>query len=342
MDPLSTRALVKNLEVTMTAHARIARRQTVTHEPIVHESQFARDAIAGLTAQPKRMSPKYFYDEVGSQLFEEITELPEYYPTRCELAILRTHGAEIARMLPEGSALIEFGSGSTRKVRLLLDVASTIAAYVPVDISAQMLVQEAALLQSDFPGLAVFPVAADITGPVRLPNGIADMARAGFFPGSTIGNFEPHQARSFLQNAARILGPGSTLVVGVDLAKDAHILNAAYDDAAGVTAKFNLNLLTRMNRELGANFVLDAFRHQAFYNEERSRVEMHLVSRKRQKVRLCGRVVEFGEAETIHTECSYKYTVESFGKLARSAGWTPTTLWTDPQGYFLVQALVCG
>jgi len=168
------------------------------------------------------------------------------------------------------------------------------------------------------------------------------MARAGFFPGSTIGNFEPHQASAFLENAARILGQGAVLFVGVDLVKDAHILNAAYDDTAGVTAKFNLNLLTRMNRELGANFDLDAFRHQAFYNAQRKRVEMHLVSRKRQRVRLCGGVIEFGEAETIHTESSYKYTVESLGKLARIAGWTPTTLWTDPQGYFLVQALLRG
>jgi dimethylhistidine N-methyltransferase len=326
----------------MTVNARIARRETVTHEPVVHESQFARDAVAGLTAKPKRMSPKYFYDETGSQLFEEITELPEYYPTRCELAILRAHGAEIGRMLPDRTALIEFGSGSTRKVRLLLDAASTIEAYVPVDISAEMLVQEAAQLEQDYPGLKVWPVAADITTSFRLPKGIAGMARAGFFPGSTIGNFEPHQASAFLENAARILGEHAVLVVGVDLVKDAHVLNAAYDDAAGVTGRFNLNLLTRMNRELGADFDLDAFRHQAFYNAQRKRVEMHLVSRKRQKVRLCSRIIDFGEAETIHTESSYKYTVESFGNLARGAGWAPATLWTDPQGYFLVQALVRG
>jgi dimethylhistidine N-methyltransferase len=288
------------------------------------------------------MLPKYFYDETGSKLFEQITELPEYYPTRCELEILRLHGPEIARMLPDSAALIEFGSGSTRKVRILLDAASTIEAYVPVDISAEMLAQEAAQLEHDYAGLKVWPVAADITTAFRLPKGIAGMARAGFFPGSTIGNFEPHQASAFLENAARILGERAVLIVGVDLVKDAHILNAAYDDAAGVTAKFNLNLLTRMNRELGANFDLDAFRHQAFYNAQRKRVEMHLVSRKRQRIRLCGRVIEFGEAETIHTESSYKYTVESLGKMARSAGWTPATLWTDPQGYFLVQALLRG
>src|SRR5712675_2290926 len=184
MDPLSTRALVKNLEVTMTAHARIARRQTVTHEPIVHESQFARDAIAGLTAQPKRMSPKYFYDEVGSQLFEEITALPEYYPTRCELAILRAHAADMARLLPPKTALIEFGSGSSKKARLLLDAAPAIAAYVPVDISSTWLTAEAARLRRDYPRLAVLPVAADFTRPFQLPPALATLGPAGFFPGS--------------------------------------------------------------------------------------------------------------------------------------------------------------
>jgi dimethylhistidine N-methyltransferase len=322
----------------MTVQARISRRGEPVHEGL--RSQFARDTLAGLTARPKRMSPKYFYDEAGSQLFEAITELPEYYPTRCELAILHMHSAEIGRMLPEGTALIEFGSGSTRKVRILLDAVPAIKAYVPVDISAGMLVQEAAALQRDYRRLRVLPVAADFTGPFTLPRGIAGMAHAGFFPGSTIGNFEPHQAAAFLQHAAGILGDGATLIVGVDLVKDAHILNAAYDDAAGVTAKFNLNLLRRMNRELGADFDLGAFRHQAFYNTERKRVEMHLVSRRDQKVKICGRTVAFGEAETIHTECSYKYTVESFGRLARGAGWSPAALWTDPQGYFSMHALV--
>src|SRR5262249_13775886 len=196
------------METAMRIRARIAH-----HERVLDQTQFARDAIAGLTARPKRMLPKYFYDKAGSRLFEEITELPEYYPTRCELAILRQHGAEIARLLPEGTALIEFGSGSTRQVRILLDAASTIEAYVPVDISAQRLVQEAAQLEHDYPGLKVWPVAADITTSFRLPKGIAGMARAGFFPGSTIGNFEPHQASAFLENAARILGQGAVFVV---------------------------------------------------------------------------------------------------------------------------------
>jgi dimethylhistidine N-methyltransferase len=319
----------------MDLQVRIAR-----HELRPEETTFARDVLAGLTARPKRLSPKYFYDEAGSQLFEAITELPEYYPTRTELAILREHAADMARLIPPKSALIEFGTGSTRKVRILLEAAHSVEAYVPVDISAEMLVQEAAQLQHDHPWLEVLPVAADFTRPFHLPEGIAGLARAGFFPGSTIGNFEPHEASAFLQHAGRMLGPGAVLIIGVDLVKDPAILNAAYDDAAGVTAKFNLNLLRRINRELGAHFDLDAFSHQAFYNTERKRVEMHLASRKRQKVEVCGRIIEFRGGETIHTENSYKYTPEMFGALARGAGWTPTAMWTDTKGYFSVHALV--
>jgi dimethylhistidine N-methyltransferase len=312
---------------------RIARR-----EPFADES-FASDVLAGLSARPKRLSPKYFYDEAGSRLFEQITELPEYYPTRCELAILREQGADIARFIPAKAALIEFGSGSTRKVRILLAAAPAIAAYVPVDISSEMLAQEAAELRRDHPRLAVMPVVADFTEPFRLPGAVAILPHTGFFPGSTIGNFEPAEAAAFLRHAGSILGRGATLIIGVDLIKDEAILNAAYDDAAGVTAKFNLNLLTRINRELGADFDLDAFSHQAFYNAERRRIEMHLASRARQKVKVAGRVIEFRAGETIHTENSYKYTIGSFGVLARGAGWTPLGVWTDALGYFSVQAL---
>jgi dimethylhistidine N-methyltransferase len=302
-------------------------------------SGFARDVIDGLTARPKRLSPKYFYDEAGARLFEEITALPEYYPTRCELAILRAHAAEMARLLPPQTALIEFGSGSSRKVRLMLDAAPAIAAYVPVDISSEWLSDEAARLRRDYPRLEVLPVAADFTQAFALPRAIAPLARAGFFPGSTIGNFETPQACAFLQHAARILGPDALLIVGIDLVKDAKILTAAYNDAAGVTARFNLNLLTRINRELGADFDPAKFCHQAFYNRERQRIEMHLASRVRQQVHVCGRVIEFRAGETIHTENSYKYTVESFGALARGCGWTPVAAWSDADGYFSVQAL---
>jgi dimethylhistidine N-methyltransferase len=302
-------------------------------------SAFARDVIEGLTARPKRLSPKYFYDETGSRLFEEITALPEYYPTRCELSILRAHAVDMARLLPPQTALIEFGSGSSRKARLMLDAAPAIAAYVPVDISSEWLSEEAARLRRDYPRLLVLPVAADFTQAFRLPQAIAGLARAGFFPGSTIGNFETHQACAFLQHAARILGQDALLIVGIDLVKDAGTLTAAYNDAAGVTARFNLNLLVRINRELGADFDPAKFCHQAFYNRERQRIEMHLASRVRQQVEVCGRTIEFRAGETIHTENSYKYTVDSFGALARGCGWTPVTAWSDPDGYFSVQAL---
>jgi dimethylhistidine N-methyltransferase len=309
------------------------------YAPAEVDSPFMHDVIAGLTARPKQLPPKYFYDEAGARLFEEITALPEYYPTRCELAILRERSGDIARFFPEGSALIEFGSGSSRKVRIVLEAAPTIAAYVPVDISSEMLVQEAAELRRDHPRLAVLPVEADFTQPFVLPAAVAGMAHTGFFPGSTIGNFEPHQACSFLRHAGHVLGRGANLIIGVDLVKDASTLNAAYDDAAGVTAKFNLNLLARINRELGGDFDLESFSHHAFYNSERHRIEMHLASKKRQKVRVAGRAIEFRAGETIHTENSYKYTLETFGALARGSGWNPVAVWTDAGGNFSVHAL---
>ena len=304
------------------------------------EPPFARDVVSGLTARPKRLPPKYFYDEAGAQLFEEITALPEYYPTRCELAILRERAADIARFFPEGSALVEFGSGSSRKVRILLAAAPTIAAYVPVDISSEMLSQEAEALRRDHPQLAVLPVEADFTQPFVLPAAVASRARTGFFPGSTIGNFEPHEACAFLRHAGRTLGGGAGLIIGVDLVKEASILHAAYNDAAGVTAKFNLNLLARINRELDGDFDLASFSHKAFYNSVRQRIEMHLVSKQRQKVKVAGRVIEFRAGETIHTENSYKYTLETFGALARGSGWTPMSVWTDAGGNFSIHALV--
>ncbi len=309
------------------------------YEPTEVESSFAHDVMVGFSARPKRLSPKYFYDEAGARLFERITTLPEYYPTRCELAILRDNADAIARHVPEGAALVEFGSGSTRKASILLAAAPTIGAYVPVDISSEMLTQEAEELRRDYPRLRVMPVEADFTRPFRLPAALTGMPRTGFFPGSTIGNFEPHEACSFLRHAGRMLGTGETLIIGVDLVKDTAILNAAYDDAAGVTAKFNLNLLARINRELDGNLDPDGFSHKAFYNSERHRIEMHLVSRKRQKARVAGRMIDFRAGETIHTENSYKYTLESFGALARGSGWRPVSVWTDADGYFSVQVL---
>jgi dimethylhistidine N-methyltransferase len=251
---------------------------------------------------------------------------------------LRDRAREIGRLLPDGAALVEFGSGSSKKVRLLLQAAPQLAAYVPVDISAEFLQQEAARLQGDF-SIAVEPVAADFTALFELPPSVSALPTCGFFPGSTIGNFEPHQAAAFLRRAGQVLGNDAILIVGVDLEKDAGTLHRAYNDAQGVTAAFNLNLLKRINRELGANFSLKKFEHHAFYNCERHRIEMHLASVCRQRVRVCGELIEFRAGETIHTENSYKYTVGSFGCLARGSGWTPVEVWTDPDKYFSVHAL---
>jgi dimethylhistidine N-methyltransferase len=302
-------------------------------------SSFVHDVIAGLTARPKRLPPKYFYDETGARLFEQITALPEYYLTRCELEILRERARDIARFFPAPSALIEFGSGSSKKMRILLAAAPAIAAYAPVDISSEMLIQEANELRRDYPRLAVLPVEADFTKPFALPAAAAGMAHTGFFPGSTIGNFEPDEARAFLRHAGRMLGRGAALIIGVDLVKDPSILHAAYNDEAGLTAKFNLNLLARINRELGGSFDLASFEHRAFYNSERHRIEMHLVSKKLQKVSVAGRDVEFRAGETIHTENSYKYTLEHFTALARAAGWASVAVWTDAGKNFSIHAL---
>ncbi len=315
----------------------LARSQVVL--PQSTDADFESDVLAGLSATPKRLTAKYFYDGVGSQLFERITEVPEYYPTRTEMKILRDHATDIAKLIAPGSALVEFGSGSSKKARILLAAAPPLAAYVPVDICGEMVEQEAAELQPDFPHIKVLPVTADICFPFELPaEAKAAPVRVGFFPGSTIGNFEPHEAAAFLRNAAQILGPGATMIVGADLIKPVEVLNAAYNDRAGVTAKFNLNLLTRINRELRGTFKLDCFEHHAFYNRERNRIEMHLASLKRQKVKVAGECFDFRAGETIHTENSYKYSVESLGALARGVGWMPAGVWTDADKYFSIQA----
>jgi dimethylhistidine N-methyltransferase len=283
------------------------------------------------------LPPKYFYDLAGSALFERITRLPEYYPTRSELELLKQHAPAITSLFPPACALVEFGAGASTKARILLRAATSIEAYVPIDISGDFLQQDAAYLRRDLPHLAIHPVVADFTIMLEPPAEIADKPRAGFFPGSTIGNFEPHEAAAFLRRAGAILGAGAVFVVGVDLAKAPDILYRAYNDAEGVTAKFNLNLLARINRELGANFDLEAFEHHAFYNAERGRIEMHLASTKRQRVRVGDAAFEFRAGETIHTENSYKYSIESFQALAHGSGWSPIMAWTD--GLFSVHAL---
>ena len=302
-------------------------------------SDFARDLVAGLRATPKRIPPKYFYDAAGSRLFERITTLPEYYPTRAEMQILRERAGAVAALVPAEGALIEFGSGSSAKVRLLLARMPKLRAYVPVDISGEFLGEEARRLRAEHSSLQVVPVAADFTKPFALPDAVRGLPRAGFFPGSTIGNFDPADAKAFLRNAAGVLGGGAAFIVGVDLVKDEAILNRAYDDAQGVTAAFNLNLLARANRELRADFDLDGFAHHAFFNEEQSRIEMHLVSRRVQQVHVAGATFTFDEGETIHTENSYKYTVDGFLRLAAEAGWRGSDVWTDKDRLFSVHAL---
>jgi dimethylhistidine N-methyltransferase len=300
---------------------------------------FAGDVIDDLSQHPKRLSPKYFYDATGSELFEQITLLPEYYPTRTELGILRDRASEVAAIIPEGAALVEFGAGATTKVRLLLEQCA-FGAYVPVDISGDFLKAQADALRKDFPALSVYPVAADFTAPFALPDAVKAMPKVGFFPGSTLGNFEPHEACAFLRSAGEILGKDARMVIGVDLEKDERVLYDAYNDAAGVTARFNLNVMVRINRELGGNFDTNAFMHRAIYNRDRHRIEMHLISKKAQTVRVLGRSFSFRAGETIHTESSYKYSLERFTALARGSGWTALESWTDPAGMFSVHALV--
>ena len=305
-------------------------------EPI---SAFARDVVDDLSQAPKRLSPKYFYDATGSKLFEEITRLPEYYPTRTEMTILRDRARAISAFIPDGAALVEFGAGATTKVRLLLDEC-TISAYVPVDISGQFLNEQADALRADYPQLSVYPVTADFTAPFELPDAVGIMPKVGFFPGSTLGNFEPNEARAFLTSARTILGRGARMVNGVDLEKDERVLYDAYNDSAGVTARFNLNVLHRINRELGGDFDIGAFIHRAIYNRDRHRIEMHLISKKALTARVCGKKFSFRPGESIHTENSYKYSIDRFMTLARSSGWNPLQSWTDEDCMFSVHTLV--
>jgi dimethylhistidine N-methyltransferase len=320
----------------MNVHAAALAKARPFDEPT---SAFARDVVEDLSQHPKRLSPKYFYDATGSELFEQITVLPEYYPTRTELGILRDRGSEISALIPKGAALVEFGAGATTKVRRLLNQCA-FSAYVPVDISGDFLKAQADVLRKDFPGLAVYPVAADFTAPFALPEEVSAMPKVGFFPGSTLGNFEPHEACRFLRSARDILGQDAQMVIGVDLEKDERVLYDAYNDAAGVTARFNLNVLNRINRELGGDFDTSAFIHRAIYNRERHRIEMHLISKKAQTARVLGRSFSFRAGESIHTESSYKYSLERFTALARGSGWTPRESWTDNAGMFSVHALV--
>ena len=298
-------------------------------------SDFLAEALAGLSSSPPTLPSKFFYDERGSDLFRQICELPEYYITRTETEILRRHGAQMAESIGENAELVGFGTGAGIKTRMLLEHLQNPIAYVPVDISKQRLIDSAEALQKALPSLEVLPVCADYLQPLRLPTPSRRPDHiAVFFPGSTIGNLEPHMARDFLRRVCRLCGHSGGLVIGVDLQKPRAILEAAYNDSAGVTAEFNLNLLVRANRELGANFNVACWRHRAIYNEDEGRIEMHLIAEGEQRVSLGGHLFRFAPGEKIITEYSYKHTPEGFSALAESAGFRLSRLWSDPRQFF--------
>lgn len=304
-------------------------------------ADFLNDARAGLAARPRAIPPKYFYDARGSRLFEEICATPEYYLTRTELALLATAGPAIASSAGAHCTVIEFGAGSSRKISRLLDILDEPAGYVAIDISRDFLLEEMTALARARPDLPVGAVCADFTRPITLPEPAQALGRRrlGFLPGSTIGNFTPAQAEALLRRAGGTLGPGAGFLIGVDLKKDAAILDAAYDDAQGITAAFNRNLLRRMRVELGAELDEAGFGHVAFYNPEHGRVEMHLEARGPQTITLGRERFTLADGERIHTESSYKYTLEEFAGIARRAGFVPREQWTDPAGLFSLHML---
>lgn len=300
------------------------------------------DVLIGLQSDEKWLSSMYFYDERGSRLFDDICELPEYYPTRTELSIMEANIGEMCDLLGPHAMLVEFGSGSSLKTRILLEHMDDLAAYVPVEISRDHLMNSAEELHGKFPGLEILPVCADFTQGFDLPvPSHPPLRNIVYFPGSTIGNFDPEDALALLKHMARIGGNGGGVLIGVDIEKDAATLERAYNDSAGVTAQFNLNILERLNRELGANFDLSAFTHKAIWNAQRHRIEMHLVSHCTQTVTIRGEQFTFTSGETIHTESSYKFTLQRFANLAAQAGLSVEHVWTDEKKMFSVQYLVC-
>jgi dimethylhistidine N-methyltransferase len=303
-------------------------------------NQFRAEVIAGLTQPQKELPCKYLYDEQGSRLFDQICELTDYYPTRTETSIMETHVHEMAELIGRDCLLIEYGSGSSMKSRILLQAMQQLAAYVPIDISCTYLQKTVAALKRDFANLEILPVCADYSQPFELPEPRHPVnRRCVYFPGSTIGNSHPEEAVALLQSIARVCQPGGGLLLGVDLKKDPARLHQAYNDREGVTAAFNLNMLTRINRELGADFQPEQYRHYAFYNPYHGRIEIHLVSMTEQQVQLDDIAIPLREGETIWTESSYKYTPAEFARLAETAGFAVTQIWTDPQKLFSVQFL---
>ncbi|HEX4534344.1 MAG TPA: L-histidine N(alpha)-methyltransferase [Rhizomicrobium sp.] len=305
------------------------------------DDSFARDFLAGLSATPKTIACKYFYDAEGSRLFDRICELPEYYQTRTETALLQQYAPEMARVMGEHVELIELGAGALTKVRMLLDALKEPRAYLPIDISGDYLREVVRELAADYPNVRMNPVVADFTKPISLPPRSFGSRRVGFFPGSTIGNFTTDEAVRLLQSVAAML-KGGGLLIGFDIVKDPALFHAAYNDSAGVTAAFNKNLLARANRELGVDFDLDAFAHYAPYNPNRARVEMYLVSLINQRVNVGGETIAFAKGEPVHTENSHKFTRESFTALARKARFAARQFWTDPEEIFALAWLEPG
>lgn len=310
-----------------------------TSSPVyVDDNQFLQEVIEGLRKPQKTISPKYFYDTTGSQYFDDICQLPEYYPYRSELQLLPQVISEVDKIIPTGASIVEFGAGALTKIRFLLEGLSGVKDFIPIDIAKDFLHQQCDRLKKDFPDLNVHPVASDFCKPLQLPSN-TERPILGFFPGSTIGNFSPQFAKRFLLNARSTLGSESRFLVGVDTKKAASVLHRAYNDTQGVTARFNLNLLTRINRELSADFVIDKFEHYAFYNIAESRIEMHLISTEDQTVLIAGQEIHFQRGESIHTECSYKYSAEEFNALAQSAGWETQMVWMAEDDAFSMHLL---
>jgi len=301
-------------------------------------SKFLHDVLEGLSGEQKSLPCQYFYDATGSDLFEQITQLPEYYPTRTETAILKAHAGEIADALGPHTLLVEYGAGASTKTRILLSALKDLEAYVPIDVSEEFLLHTAQLLRTDYPGLRVHPIVGDFMIRLGLPSDLKGQP-VGFFPGSTIGNLSDEEIVQFMAAARDLLGDDSQFLLGVDLRKDEAILVPAYDDAAGVTAKFNLNLLTRINRELEADFDLTGFQHRAIWNDAASRIEMHLESVRDQIVQIGGQRISFAEGETIHTENSRKFAIDSLLPLFEQTGWKLNKQWLDDKRYFAVLLL---
>lgn len=310
---------------------------SVSTQTTAASNEMIQDVLSGLSSVQKMLPSKYFYDERGSQLFDDICELDEYYVTRTEAVLMTTCVSEIAEVIGPNALLVEYGSGSSIKTKLLLQNLRQPAGYVPIDISGEYLNQVGIGLRSEFPHIEVLPVAADFTKNFQIPATRSNVERkVVYFPGSTIGNFQRHDALNLLQDMSDVAGQAGGILIGVDLDKDRDVLHAAYNDAKGVTAEFNLNVLSRINRELGGNFDVSRFDHKAIFNEHESRIEMHLISNCDQSVEVQGSTFKFAVGESILTEYSHKYTIDSFSRMALTAGLTARNVWSDPNEMFAI------